>query len=155
MTERQIQINENGILLILDNSVLEKYNTYYFKLHPKAKKIPIEKPQHPSINQWCILPRIQMNALKQKWKDFGCWWIRDLGLQDLMLDDFEMVFTTYFNTKRRHDVDNLSPKFLLDAFTESGFIVDDDEKHLHSLTLKTGYDKENPRTEIFIKILNT
>ena len=26
-------------------------------------------------------------------------------------------------------------------------IVDDDEKHLHSLTLKTGYDKENPRTE--------
>lgn len=30
--------------------------------------------------------------------------------------------------------------------------VDDDEKHLHSLTLKTGYDKEHPRTEIEIVI---
>ena len=30
--------------------------------------------------------------------------------------------------------------------------VDDDEKHLHSLTLKTGYDKEYPRTEIEVII---
>lgn len=30
--------------------------------------------------------------------------------------------------------------------------VDDDEKHLHSLTLKTGYDKNNPRTEFEIII---
>ena len=131
---------------------MKKYNEYYFKLHPKAKKIPIDKPRHPSINTWCILPRIQMNALKQKWKDFGCWWIKELGYSDMKLDSFEIIITVFFDTKRRHDVDNQTPKFLLDSFSESGFIVDDDEKHLHSLTLKTGYDKEHPRTEIEIVI---
>ena len=62
--------------------------------------------------------------------------------------NFDIVITVFFESKRRHDVDNQVPKFILDSFTESGFIVDDDEKHLHSLTLKTGYDKCNPRTEI-------
>lgn len=127
---------------------MNKYYDYYFKLHPKAKKKPIDKPRHPSINQWCILPRIQMNALKQQWKSFGVWWINELGYQDMQLDNFDMVITVYFESKRRHDVDNQTPKFLLDSFSEAGFIVDDDEKHLHSLTLKTGYDKKNPRTEI-------
>jgi hypothetical protein len=41
----------------------------------------------------------------------------------------------------------------MDGFTESGFIVDDDGLHLKALTLKTDYDKENPRTEIYVKIL--
>ena len=61
-----IETNENYIKLILDNKALERYNTYYFLEHPRAKKKPIEKPYHPSINTWCILPRIQMNTLKQK-----------------------------------------------------------------------------------------
>lgn len=136
------------LLIVIDNQVVEKYNSYYFSLHPRAKKKPIEHPYHPSINTWCILPRIQMNALKQKWKDFGCWLVNELGYQKMQLDNFSIILTVFFNTRRRHDVDNQCPKFILDSFTESGLIVDDDEKHLHSLTLKTGYDKENPRTEI-------
>ena len=148
-----IETSENYIKLILDNKVLERYNTYYFLEHPRAKKKPIEKPYHPSINTWCILPRIQMNALKQKWKDFVCFWMKLEKLENKKLDSFNITITVFFDTKRRHDVDNQVPKFILDGFTEAGFIVDDDEKHLHSLTLKTGYDKENPRTEIevFIK----
>ena len=131
---------DKTLILILDKSVLDKYNNYYFSLHPKAKKVPIEKPRHPSINQWCILPRIQMNALKQKWKDAMIWWINNLGYQNMHLDDFELEVCVYFDTKRRVDTDNQCPKFILD----------DDGKHLHSLTLKTGYDKENPRTEFII-----
>lgn len=142
------------IKLILDQSVLDRYTEYYFQQHPKAKKIPIDHPYHPSINAWCILPRIQMNALKQRWKDFGVWWITDLGYNKMFLDSFSITITVFFNTKRRHDVDNQCPKFLLDSFTESGLIVDDDDKHLHSLTLKTGYDEDNPRTEIEILIDN-
>ena len=94
-----------------------------------------------------------MNALKQKWKDFVCFWMKIEKLDNKKLDSFDITITVFFNTKRRHDVDNQIPKFILDGFTEAGFIVDDDEKHLHSLTLKTGYDKERPRTEIevFIK----
>ena len=139
-----------SIKLIIDKEVIDKYNQYYFMEHPKATKKQIEYPRHPSINQWCILPRMQMNALKQKWKNFGVWWINNLGYSNMSLENFNITITVYFETKRRHDVDNQVPKFLLDAFTESGFIVDDDEAHLHSLTLKTGYDKQNPRTEIEI-----
>jgi Holliday junction resolvase RusA-like endonuclease len=148
-------IEENGIIkLTLDQSVLDKYNKYYFLEHPKANKIPIEHPYHPSINTWIILPRIQMNALKQKWKDFVKFWMKLEKLENRQLDNFDIILTVYFNTKRRHDTDNQVPKFILDGFTESGFIVDDDEKHLHSLTLKTGYDKENPRTEIEVIVHN-
>lgn len=149
-------LHNNYIKLVLDNNVLDLYNKYYFLLHPRAKKKPIEQPYHPSINTWCILPRIQMNALKQKWKDFICWWIKFLKYEDMKLDSFDITITVFFNTKRRHDVDNQVPKFILDGFSESGFIIDDDEKHLHSLTLKTDYDKENPRTEIelFVNKLN-
>ena len=142
------------IKLIIDDALLDEYADYYFKKHPRARKKPIEKPWHPSINQWMILPRIQMNALKQKWKDFGVWWIEKLGYTDMMLRSFDMTFTVFRNTRRRVDPDNCCPKMILDSFTESGFIVDDDGKHLHSLTLKTDYDKEHPRTEILVRILD-
>ena len=58
------------IKLILYNDVVERYNQYYFSQHPKAKKKQIEHAYHPSINIWSIKPRIQMNALKQSWKNF-------------------------------------------------------------------------------------
>ena len=38
-----VETSENYIKLILDNDVLDKYNEYYFKQHPRAKKKPIEK----------------------------------------------------------------------------------------------------------------
>ena len=139
------------ITLILDNEVLDKYSKHYFELHPKARKVPIKEPYHPSINAWFILRRPELNALKQKWKDFVVWWIEDLGYTNKQLNNCKMKFTVYFSTKRRHDVDNQVPKFILDGFTEAGFIVDDDESHLTELTLTTGYDKNNPRTVIEIE----
>ncbi len=142
------------IRLVIDNDTLDEYNKHYFQLHPRAKKKPIEHPTTPSLNTWIILPRIQMNALKQKYKDFGIWLINKLGYQNLKLDKFEMEFTVYMPTKRRSDNDNFVPKFLLDSFTESGFIIDDDNKHLTKLILMSGYDKEHPRTEILVKILD-
>lgn len=140
--------------LVIDNSLLDEYNIYYFKNHPRAKKKPIEHPYHPSINKWMILPRIQMNDLKQKWKDFIIWWIKKLGYTNLMLDKVEMTTITYMPTKRRIDVDNTVGKFILDGLTESGFWIDDDSTHLKSLTLKAGYDKDNPRMELYINTVN-
>lgn len=141
--------------IIIDNALVDKYCQLYFKQHPRAKKRPIDRPIHPSLNQWMILPRIQMNTLKQKWKDFGKYVVKKHGLENKKLDNFEMEFKVFMPSKRRIDADNTCPKFLLDAFTESGFIVDDDSKHLHSLTLQCDYDKDNPRTEIVIKTINT
>ena len=60
---------------------------------------------------------------------------------------------TYYKTNRRHDVDNSIIKFILDGFSESGFIVDDDSEHVKSLLLECYVDKTNPRTEITINII--
>lgn len=136
------------IKLILNNAVIDKYNQCYFSQHPRASKRPIEHPYHPSINVWSIKPRIQMNALKQKWKDFVIWWIRDLGYENKQLDNVDVIYDIYHPTKRRTDPDNYTPKFIHDGFVESGFLVDDDREHLHSLTIRCHVDKENPRTEI-------
>ena len=138
------------IKLVIDNEVLEKYNEYYFKQYPKRKKIPIESPTHPSINKWMIMKRPQMNDLKQKWKDFIIWFVEENKLTNKKIEQCEMTFISYFKTKIRKDCDNTVPKFILDGIAESGLIIDDDSLHLISLTLKCGYDKEWPRTEIFI-----
>jgi len=91
-----------------------------------------------------------MNSLKGKWKDFIVWFIDQQGYSNLRIDKCELVFTTYFNTNRRHDVDNTCPKFILDGLCESGFIIDDDSTHVLKLTLMCAVDKDRPRTEIDI-----
>lgn len=139
--------------LVIDNSVLEKYEKYYFNKHPRAKKKPIEAPYHPSTNRWMIMQRPAMNDLKQKWKDFIVWFINDLGYQDMKIDNCEVEVTTYRKINREFDLDNTTIKFIQDGFVESGLLVDDNYKILKKLTLMGGIDKENPRTEIIIKIL--
>lgn len=145
----------NVLKLVIDNKVLSDYEKYYFSVHPKAYKKPIDKPYHPSVNTWMIMQRPMMNALKQKWKDFILWFIKNQGYTNLHIEKCEMKFTIYYNTNRRHDIDNGVPKFILDGFSESGFILDDDSRHLTALTLQCGYDKENPRTEIEVIIGDT
>lgn len=98
--------------------------------------------------------RPMMNALKQRWKDFIVWFIDEQGYTNLRIKKCEMKFTTYYKTNRRHDIDNSCPKFILDGLSASGFIVDDDCTHLTSLVLECCVDKENPRTEIDVKIFD-
>lgn len=140
----------NQIILTIDNSILEKYNSYYFKKYPKRKKKPIESPTHPSINKWMIMRRPMMNALKQVYKEFIVWFVEEQGLTNKKINKCTMTFISYFKTKIRKDCDNTVPKFILDGMADAQLIVDDDSLHLTSLTLQCGYDKENPRTEIII-----
>ena len=91
-----------------------------------------------------------MNRIKGIWKLFIVWLMKDLGLTDYHIDQCDMKFTMFFPTKARHDPDNQSPKFIMDGLTEAGLIVDDDGKHIKSLTLICDYDSTYPRTEIEI-----
>ena len=138
------------IKLIIDNDVLKRYEDYYFALHPRAKKSPIKKPYHESINEWMIMRRMEMNALKQRWKDFIKWFVKEQGYENLSIEKCAITQTVYFPSNRRHDIDNTIPKFILDGLVESGMIVDDDSRHVTSLTMKCRYDKGNPRTELEI-----
>jgi hypothetical protein len=140
----------NELKLIIDDTVLSEYEKHYFTLHPRARKSPLDSPYHPSINRWMIMKRPMMNALKQKLKDFMVWFIKHSGYENLRIKSCDMIFHTYFKTRIRHDADNTVPKFFLDGLVDSGFIIDDDSSHLKSLTLKCGYDKDNPRTEILV-----
>lgn len=96
-----------------------------------------------------------MNALKQRWKDFGIWWLKKLGYDGLMLDKVKVEITVFMPTRRRADIDNhCCEKFLWDAFTEAGFWVDDDYLHVTEIISRMGYDKENPRTEIIVATID-
>lgn len=140
----------NTILIKIDNSVLEKYNAFYFMQHPKAYKEPIPHPYHESINVWMIMRRPMMNALKQRWKDFIKWYVGEQGYTNLRIEKCEIEQTVYYPNHRRHDTDNSVPKFILDGFVESGMIVDDDSEHITKLTLACAIDVESPRTELKI-----
>lgn len=138
--------------ITIDKYALERYENYYFSLHPRARNKPIKQPRHESINQWMILKRPAMNALKQRWKDFIVWLANDLDIAGLDISKCEITHVVYFSTNQRHDPDNTVPKFILDGLVESGVIVDDDSKRITKLILQCGVDKENPRTEIIINI---
>lgn len=144
---------ESKIKLVIDKDVLERYEQYYFELHPKAHKKPIPHPYHESINVWMIMKRPMMNALKQKWKDFICWFVNDKGYSNLHIDRCEISQTVFYPNNRRHDPDNSVPKFLLDGFVQSGMLIDDDSKHVEKLVLKCQVDIDNPRTEIEFKLI--
>lgn len=138
------------ILMTIDNSVLERYNTFYFTEHPKAHKKPIPHPYHESINIWMIMRRPMMNALKQKWKNFIKWYVGEQGYANLRIEKCEIEQVVYYPNNRRHDADNSVPKFILDGFVDSGMIVDDDSEHITKLTLACRVDVANPRTELKI-----
>ena len=95
-----------------------------------------------------------MNGLKRKWKDFIIWLVNERGYANLHIDKCEISQNIYYNTTRRHDIDNTTPKFILDGLVECGMIEDDDSKHLTKLTMQCGVDKQHPRTELRIKILD-
>lgn len=139
------------LVLTIDESVLEKYNEYYFLIHTKAKKKPIQHPYHESINVWMIMRRPMMNSLKQKWKDFIKWFVVEQGYSNLRIEKCEIEQTVYYPNNRRHDTDNSVPKFILDGLVESGMIIDDDSNHITKLTLSCKTDIIHPRTELRIK----
>ena len=140
------------IKLVIDNTALEDYEKVYFANHPRAKKKPIAQPYHESINKWMIMKRPQMNALKQRWKEFVTWFVENSEYKDIHIEKCELKFVTYYGTERRHDIDNGCPKFILDGLCDSGFIIDDDSKHITSLTMQCFVDADNPRTEIEVYV---
>lgn len=61
-----------------------------------------------------------------------------------------IAITCYFGTKRRKDLDNVCGG-VMDALVHAGILEDDDVSHVDNIDLSFGgYDKEAPRTEIFL-----
>ena len=64
----------------------------------------------------------------------------------------EMTIIYYFKDKRRHDPSNYD-KALMDGLVEANVIIDDNYGVINKFTTIGDYDKDNPRTEIIIEIL--
>lgn len=132
---------------------VDEYNSIYFNEHPHAKKPLIKAPQHPSINQYMIANNYSANKDKQNWKDFVVWCLAKTDLTNKQIEQCNIHYHTWFATNRRHDIDNISPKFILDGFVEAGLIVDDSMNNIRSLTISGGIDKINPRIEFVIEVI--
>jgi hypothetical protein len=140
-------------IITFDKNILDEYKQYYFKIHPNRKKFPIKSPIHPSINEWFIMKRPQMNQYKQHWKDFTMWVVKKLGYENLNIDKATVTYKYYFDNHRRQDVDNRICKFVNDGLIESKVFVDDCYQHINPMILWGGYDKDNPRMEIIIETI--
>lgn len=134
--------------IVSDQSTVDEFTKHYFKMHPRARKKPIDTPLHPSMNKWIKLPALTQDGLKQKWKKYAIWLVEKHGFTDLNIEKCYAVFTFYRPTKRRFDCDNISPKFFLDGVVEAGMLIDDDRNHMNPLIIYGEYDKNNPRMEV-------
>lgn len=146
-------MDNNKVVIEFTEELLESWTKEYFKKHPRSKKKPIDKPSHPSLNKWIILQRITMNKLKQDWKDFVVYVVGYYGLEDLGISSCKCKYVVYNSTLRRKDIDNYSPKFILDGLTAeaSGVLVDDGCSCINELTISVEYHKgiEGARIEFY------
>lgn len=93
-------------LLRLDNQALENYTKEYFKVYPKRRKAPLDKPFVPSLNKYLIMHKDARNALKERWEEFVYHSCREQGLLNLGLTKCEVEITYVFGDKRKSDLDN-------------------------------------------------
>jgi len=84
-----------------------------------------------------------VDAIKQLKKQFDGYRVTDYPVE------IQMIF--YYKYKHRKDLDN-STTTILDCMTEAGILEDDDVTHIDELHSSFGgYDKENPRVEIYLE----
>lgn len=63
------------------------------------------------------------------------------------------VKITWYEPNKRRDVDNIqfAIKFILDALVNVGFLEDDSQKYVTSVSHEVKVDKENPRIEVVVE----
>lgn len=85
---------------------------------------------------------------KKKWEWLVKAAIKDKPKKPLQKAEVKIIY--YFKTHHRRDPDNYSGKFILDGLTSAGIIQDDSFANI-DLVLRGRVDKENPRTEIYVR----
>jgi hypothetical protein len=134
-------MEEQTVKIVFTEELRQEWMKTYFKQHPRARKEPIQYCTHPSINTWCILPRISMNTLKKNWGDFTKFVIEKNGLSMIGISKCECTVVIHQPTKGRADNDNYSLKFVNDSLVDNGVLVDDSYFIISQTTTKIIYDK--------------
>jgi len=102
---------------------------------------------HPSLNKWC---RAHYHVVA---KEKAAWEALVWGLTRNM-PNFEGPVTVkvdyYFPTKAKRDIDNYTPKFLLDGCVKAGLIEDDNNEIVKELSVTINYEKRQSYTIVTI-----
>lgn len=84
----------------------------------------------------------------KRWRTDALWQLKGKDVVTKYPISCTMVF--FWGDKRRRDMDNTASG-VLDVLRDGGIIEDDDYTHIDTLTLQSGgYDKQNPRVEIYL-----
>lgn len=141
-------MDKDKIVIEFTEELLEEWTKIYFKKHPRARKKPIDNCIHPSINKWCILPRISMNSLKHRWGEFTQYVLEQQGKTMLGINKCKVEVIIHKATQIRCDADNYTLKFCNDSFVDNGLLVDDSYKVITQTTTKIIYDKGINKMEV-------
>lgn len=100
--------------------------------------------------------RIYKN-LKSQWGEFGLWVAKQYGVNNMQIENSMVEVRVFSETKAQKDNDNIAGghKLFSDgAFVDSKMFVDDCYLHINPFLIVCEYDKENPRYEIRITIID-
>lgn len=101
------------------------------------KKWVIDIPDcHPSLNTWTRMHFHVRNNLKKEWETMTFYAAKEAKLPMILIP--VEIFITYYHPKKNIDLDNYTPKFIIDGLKQ--FFVNDDFVHLTKLgwTFKQG-----------------
>ena len=80
---------------------------------------------HPSLNDWANGTQWKRHKDKRFYQDLAYWSIKtDMQFKKVVVA--HIIY--YMDNKRRHDVDNYTPKFFMDALVKKGVILDDSSR---------------------------
>ena len=135
-------IRENDTIVIeFTEKDLEEWTKQYFKDNPRCRKIPLDSCIARSLNKMLVITnRIVQNNYKQHYKDYTCFVVSKNGYKNLGISKANLHVHFTFPTKIRHDLDNYTVKEIMDGFSESGLIVDDDYYHIENLHISACYE---------------
>lgn len=149
------------IVLTFNQESYDKYVTKYKKLYPKRSKPPLawtrKRPNGMLVswNRFINSPnRIMQNQWKQEFADYTQSIIDELGISGLNIERCLIVVKQYNPTKAKSDSDNIMIKASLDAMVKANVLIEDNYTVLNPVVLYTDYNKNDPRTELHIYIIN-
>lgn len=141
-----------------------KYGEVYKIQHPKSRIHPLSlKGLHnkkhavhvfaPSLNRWAQMSTMSQASCKKKWKHFAIWLAEEKQVANRQIAKAQVSFVYHQKTNRKFDLDNMTPKFLLDGFTAAGVFVDDNITVIRPLILDGDIgEAEEDFVEIIIDI---
>ena len=103
----------------------------------------------PSLNKWSRMHWAKAAEIKRQW-EADVYYTAYGQRPKEPYKKAKVTITYFFKTKQRHDLDNYTPKFILDGLVKAHILLDDRAEYIGMAELIQGYDKENPRTEIII-----